>query len=76
MTAMTIGNQVFDNFTPDWLWDTYEEKYTDQCHLNNLTPTNCILFALGNSEFKAFNRGGEVNRVCLSNTLSDYDTHE
>ena len=39
-------------------------------------PTNCILFALGGDDYKEFNRGGNVSRICVANALNDIPGHE
>lgn len=71
MVSVSVGIQVFKNFSADWLWDTYESKYRDVCSAHKLSTTNCILFGLGGDEFNDYNRGNKLNRVCVSNLLSD-----
>jgi len=69
--SLAVGENILKNFEPDWLWNTYGEKYYKICELNSLQPTKSICHAIGNEQYKHFNRGGDVNRVCVSNSLSD-----
>lgn len=71
--SMAIGELIFNEFDVDWLWNMYGEKYNDVCTQHNLIKTNSICHALGGNEYKDYNRGGSVNRVCVSNSLKDYD---
>ena len=71
--SMAIGNRFMMEFKPNWLWRTYGEKYKQVCKENDLTPTNSIVHALGGEQYKDWNRGTSVNRVCVSNALGDID---
>lgn len=71
--SLHVANEIFRNFDVNWLWTTYREKYFSVCKKYNLTPTNSILHALGGIEYAEYNRGGDVNRVCIANSLKDYD---
>ena len=71
--SIAIGEKILKTFDPDWLWNTYGTKYLDVCKSNSLHPTNSICHAIGGEEYKHFNRGGDHNRVCVSNSLSDVE---
>jgi hypothetical protein len=69
--SISVAEKIFENFEFDYNWNKFEKKYKDICKNNSLKETNCILFGLGGDKFSDFNRGGNVNRVCVSNALSD-----
>ncbi len=71
--SLNVANEIFRNFDVNWLWTAYGEKYFAVCKKYNLIPTNSILHALGGLEYVEYNRGGDVNRVCIANSLKDYD---
>ena len=35
------------------------------------TPSDCVHFAFGGEEYNQFNRGTEVNRICISYLIGD-----
>ncbi len=70
--SLNVAEKIFDHFGADYNWDSFEKKYKIVCKKNNLKETNCILFGLGGEEYSEFNRGSSVNRVCVSNALSDF----
>lgn len=66
---MQIAIALMSEFSVDYNWDTYGETYKTVCETHNLQQTNCIIFGLGDKSFSDYNRGGEVNRVCISRLL-------
>ena len=68
---MAVAEKIFENFDSDYNWDTFENKYYEMCKELNLEPTKCIIFGLGGEKYTEYNRGGNFNRVCISNSLSD-----
>jgi len=68
---MQIAIALMSEFSVDYNWDTYGEKYKTVCATNNLQQTDCVIFGLGDNSFSDYNRGGEVNRVCISKLLEN-----
>ena len=66
---MQIAMALMNKFSVDYNWDTYGLKYNEVCNYYNLKQTDCVLFGLGNDSFNDYNRGGGVNRVCVSQLL-------
>ena len=71
MYSLSVAEKLFSKFEFDYNWNKFEKKYKKICNENKLKETNCILFALGDDKFSDFNRGSDVNRVCISNSLGD-----
>ena len=69
--SMSVAEKIFENFESDYNWNTFEDKYYSKCKEFDLKPTKCIIFGLGGKEYSEYNRGGNINRVCLSNALTD-----
>ena len=70
--SMALGVNYMNKFSADWAWEALEHLYYDACKYNNLEPTNCVIFAQGGEEYADHNRGPGVNRVCISELLSDF----
>jgi len=66
---MQLAIALMNNFSVDYNWDTYGETYTNVCKTHNLQQTDCVIFGLGDNSFNEYNRGGIVNRVCISKLL-------
>ena len=69
--SMAVAEKIFEVFEPDYNWNTFGDIYYSKCKEFNLESTKCIIFGLGGKEYTAYNRGGQYNRVCVSNSLSD-----
>lgn len=76
LVSLSIANKLISTFDPDYNWNTFEEKYNIVIEKYDLRPTNCILFALGGKRYKEFNRGGDVNRICISNALNNINMEQ
>ena len=66
---MQLAIALMNTFSVDYNWDTYENTYKTVCETHNLQQTNCVIFGLGDKSFDDYNRGGDVNRVCISGLL-------
>jgi len=71
--SMALGVEYMKNFSADYNWIKYRQKYELICKDENLIWTDCIIFGLGDEErHEEFNRGIEGNyRVCVSEWLGD-----
>ena len=76
LISLTIAYKLITSFGPDYNWTTFGQKYEAVIKKYSLMPTNCILFALGGDDYKEFNRGGNVSRICVANALNDIPGHE
>jgi hypothetical protein len=68
---LSIASSLIKTFPVDWNWKTYTDVYNQVCEEKNLQLTDCIMFGLGGDEYKEYNRGGEVNRVCISDLIGE-----
>jgi hypothetical protein len=69
--SISIALALINNYSIDYNWNTYEEIYNRVCQEMNLESTDCVMFGLGGIEYADYNRGGSVNRVCISESIGD-----
>ena len=69
--SLSIANSLIKAYSVDHNWHTYASVYYKVCDKNRLDYTDCIMFGLGNEEYNDFNRGTEVNRVCVSELIGE-----
>lgn len=69
--SLSIANKLIDKYSVDYNWNTYESVYNKVCKKYKLKTTDCIMFGLGGEEFAEYNRGTEVNRVCVSELIGE-----
>ena len=69
--SMALGIEYMKNFTPDYNWEKFINKYQDICFEQDLVFTDTVIFGLGDDVRHAeFNRGINANyRVCVSEWL-------
>jgi len=66
-----LGTELLSYFPPDFMVNKWRDKQLEFCKDNNLKPSDCVIFAFGDDEYKELNRGTEVNRLCISNQIGD-----
>lgn len=66
--SMSLGIHFMKAFSSDWNWQQLGDQHQEICQENNLTPTDTLIFALGDQlRHQEFNRGIAGNfRVCVS----------
>lgn len=67
--SLKIALDLINNYSVDHNWLLFETLYKDICKQYNLKETDCIMFGLGGEEYADYNRGTEVNRVCISELI-------
>ena len=67
--SLGIGLEYINKFNIDYNWKTYKDIYYQVCSYKNLEPTDCIIFGSGGEEYKEYNRGSYINRVCISDLI-------
>ena len=69
--SMALGVEYMKNYTPDYNWEKFKNKYEDICFEQDLVFTDTVIFGLGDEVRHAeFNRGINANyRVCVSEWL-------
>jgi hypothetical protein len=66
-----LGSKLLSHFPEDYVMNKFRDKQLKFCKENNLIPSDCVPFAFGDEEYKQFNRGTEVNRICISYLIGD-----
>ena len=69
--SLSIANNLIKEFSVDWNWQQYAQIYNNVIEEQGLHPTDCIMFGLGGNKWKEYNRGGSVNRVCISELIGE-----
>lgn len=69
--SLKIASELINNYSVDHNWLLFDTLYKDVCKQNYLQTTDCIMFGLGGEEYKEYNRGTEVNRVCVSELIGE-----
>tara|TARA_B100000287_G_scaffold49800_1_gene44125 strand:+ start:705 stop:2087 length:1383 start_codon:yes stop_codon:yes gene_type:complete len=69
--AAYIGIKLLEEFEPDYAWKRWGDESKKFCKEHNLEQSDCVGFAFGGNEYKEFNRGTEVNRLCISKLIGD-----
>lgn len=64
-----IGLEFLKCYGPDSNQNNFHEKQLEICSVFNLIPSCCTIFGLSQNDYPEFNRGGQLNRVCISNAL-------
>ena len=68
---ISIANSLIQMFSVDWNWQQYAPFYNKVIEDKDLLPTDCIMFGIGGDKYKDFNRGSDVNRVCISELIGE-----
>jgi len=64
-----IGNELIKHFSLDFNYLKYSDKQKEICDKYELKPSNCVILGIGGEKYSDYNRGGQFNRVCLSEEL-------
>lgn len=68
---LSIASSLIKQFSVDWNWQQYASVYNKIIEDRDLLPTDCIMFGIGGDKYKEFNRGSDVNRVCISELIGE-----
>ncbi|MBC8421785.1 MAG: hypothetical protein H8E03_00035 [Pelagibacteraceae bacterium] len=68
-----FGTKLLEYFPSDFSMNKYRDKQIEFCNTHNLTPSDCVIFALETTgdKYKELNRGTEINRLCISYQIGD-----
>ncbi len=64
------GLALMQQFPLRHIFDTYRAKQLEVCKELQITPSDTVLFGIGDDSWKEFNRDKTFNRICLSNVLA------
>jgi hypothetical protein len=69
--SLSIASKLINKYDVDYNWLTYEDVYNQVCKEKDLETTDCVMFGLGGEEYAEYNRGTDVNRVCISELIGE-----
>ena len=69
--AQYIGISFMESFSPDYIHTKYRNKQGSLCKTMRITPSKVVLLGLGDADWSFLNRGGDHNRLCLSDFFVD-----
>lgn len=69
--ACKVGMAAMERFPVDHNVDRYRARQAEICADLGIAPSACVIFGLGGSEWAEYNRGGELNRLCISRLLAE-----
>ena len=56
-----LGYEIIKNFSPDYLYKTYRAKQLEFCSVTGLSPSDSVLFSLGDSTWGKYSRRNLLN---------------
>jgi hypothetical protein len=66
-----LGLEFINNFSCDYIPNTYREKQKEFCELLGVAPSKTVLFGIAQSNWHEYNRGGTINRLSLHKHLTN-----
>ena len=70
-----LGSYFLSQFSPDYITVNYKHKQIEFANILGVEPSNTVMFALGDSKWQEYNRGGSMNRLSFHKYLH-LDTDE
>lgn len=77
--GLNVAIDLMNKFNFDFIYDKYRKTQLQICKENNLIPSKCVIFGIGNdsdSNLNIFSRGTSYRRICLSEFMGDMDLYE
>jgi len=69
--SLSIAMSLIAKYSVDHSWNTYADVYQEVCNELELNTTDCIMFGTGGEKYADYNRGSDVNRVCISELIGE-----
>jgi hypothetical protein len=67
-----IGHQLINAFEPEYIVNNYKNKQIELCNnLEDVIPSNTVLFGIGGNRWREYNRGTATNRLSFHNFLHE-----
>jgi len=67
--GIAVGLQLFEHYTPDYLYTTYRSTQQEFCSILNATPSNSVIFGI--SDTIVSSNIDESHRLCFSKYLKN-----
>lgn len=84
-----IGTRIIEKFGCDYIYSTYQARQQTLCNYFGWSPSQSVIFALGNSDWNMYNRNNLLqayqldldpdqfhNRICLVGIFDNWDIFE
>ena len=70
--SVGLGLKLIKKYDTDYCQKKFRKKQLNICKKLDLTPSDCVIFGLGNKKsYKNFNRGSKWRRICISSILGN-----
>ena len=60
-----LGSKIIDRFGPDYIVEKYKPTQIEFCKELGATPSQSVIFGLGDNDYNQYNRGAGNNRLCF-----------
>ena len=74
--AAHIGLQLINEFSADYIYDTYRTRQEQYCKILEVEPSNCVLFGIGDERWNDYNRDRLTNRLSFHKFLDSDKSKE
>ena len=64
--ACAVGLDLINQYSVDYNYEKWRDCQLQFCQKLQVTPSNSVIFGLGNDTWSAYNRGNQSNRLCFS----------
>lgn len=84
-----VGKKLIEQFSSAYIYEVYQQRQQQVCKILGLTPSNSVLFGLGNSDWDQYNRANLlksykldldptlfVNRISLTGVFDNWAIFE
>jgi histidinol-phosphate/aromatic aminotransferase/cobyric acid decarboxylase-like protein len=61
-----VGLHLLERYSVDYNFNQWRDQQIEFCSQLDLTPSNSVIFGLGDARWNKYNRGKETNRLCFS----------
>jgi hypothetical protein len=64
-----LGLALLSKFGPDYIFKKYRPRQIELCLEHKVTPSNSVLFGIGDTKWQEYNRGTSTNRLSFNKIL-------
>lgn len=64
-----LGLFFMKSYGPDYVYNKYRSIQLEFCDSLNVTPSDCVMFGIGDSDWEEYNRGSDTNRLSFHKYL-------
>jgi len=64
-----LGLALLSKFGPDYIFKKYRQRQIELCLEHKVTPSNSVLFGIGDTKWQEYNRGTSTNRLSFNKIL-------